>query len=302
MPRYRRGMTDLLAALSSQLSTAADTAAASVVQLQGHRRLVAGVVVDSDLVMTPGLGVVDGTVAVRRADGTTLEGTLLGRSAATGLAVVRVPGLGAPAATVTDEPKPGHLALAIGRTWSGGLFTALAPIAVVGGPLRTGRTSEIARVIRLGLAPHDAFTGGALADGMGRVSGVITSMAIRGTTVVIPASLAVQAARDLTARGSTRRAYLGVSSVPVTLAARQQQDGYEAGLLVTGLVADGPADAAGLLVGDVIVGFDGARVSGSDELLARVSVASLDRATPVSVCRGDRLETIAVTLTERPRG
>lgn len=295
-------MTDLLTALSSQLSSAAETAAASVVQLQGHRRLVAGVVVDSDLVVTPGLGVTDGVVAVRRADGTTLEGTLIGRSRTTGLAAVRVPGLGAPAATLAHEPKPGHLALALGRTWSGGLFTALAPIAVVGGPLRTGRSSELARVIRLGLAPHDAFTGGALVDGAGHVSGIITSMAIRGTTVVVPATLALDAARALGVRATTTRGYLGVSSVPVSLPARQQRDGYEGGLLVTGLVADGPADRAGLLVGDVIVAFDGEKVGEPDDLLARVSSGALDRPTPVMVCRGERVETVAVTLAERPRG
>lgn len=295
-------MTDLLAALSSQLSSAAETAAASVVQLQGHRRLVAGVVVDTDLVVTPGIGVTDGVVAVRRADGTALEGTVLGRSGSTGLAAVRVPGLGAPAVTIAGEPKPGHLALAIGRTWSGGLFTALAPIAVVGGPLRIGRTSEIARVIRLGIAPHGAITGGALVTGAGHVSGVITSMAIRGTTVVVPASLAVQAAHDLAARGTARRGYLGVASVPVVLPAKQQHGGHANGLLVTGLVPGGPADAAGLLVGDVIVAFAGESVEGPDELLARVGSAALDQPTPVTVCRGDRLETVAVTLAERPRG
>lgn len=295
-------MTDLLATLSTQLSTAADTAAASVVQLQGHRRLVAGVVVDTDLVITPGGGVTDGVVAVRRADGTTFEGTLAGRSASTGLAAVRVPGLGAPVVTIAEEPKPGHLALAIGRTWSGGLFTALAPIAVVGGPLRMGRGSELSRVIRLGIAPHGALTGGALVTGSGHVSGIITSMAIRGTTVVVPAALAVQAAQDLAARGTARRGYLGVASVPVALPARQQHEGHQAGLLVTGLVPGGPADAAGLLVGDVIVAFDGTVVDGPDELLARVSSAALDRPTPVTVCRGDHLETVAVTLAERPRG
>ena len=70
------------------------------------------------------------------------------------------------------------------------MFSALAPVAVVGGPLRTGRASEIARVIRIGLAPHGALTGGALVDGAGHTLGVITAMAIRGTTVVIPAALA----------------------------------------------------------------------------------------------------------------
>ena len=169
-------MTDVLTALSSQLATAADTAGASIVQVQAHRRPVAGVVCDTDLVLSPGVAVHDGVVSVRRGDGQTFEGTVLGRNAATGLTVVRVSGLGAPAATTAPEPRAGHLALAVGRTWSGGLFSALAPVSVVGGPLRTGRSSEIARVIRIGLPPHGALAGGALVDGSGHTLGVITSM------------------------------------------------------------------------------------------------------------------------------
>ena len=68
-----------------------------------------------------------------------------------------MPGLGAPAVSAAEEPRPASLTLAVGRTWSGNVFSALAPVAVVGGPLRTGRTTEIARVIRIGLAPHDAI-------------------------------------------------------------------------------------------------------------------------------------------------
>jgi S1-C subfamily serine protease len=295
-------MTDVLTALSSQLASAADTAGGSIVQVQGHRRPVAGVVCDTDLVLTPGVAVHDGVVSVRRGDGQTFEGTVLGRSAATGLTVVRVPGLGAAAAPVAAEPRAGHMALAVGRTWSGGVFSALAPVAVVGGPLRTGRSSEIARVIRIGLAPHGALTGGALVDGSGHTLGVITSMAIRGTTVVIPAALAWQAAKDVVARGGARQGFLGVSSLPVALPQRQRTDGHDGGLLVTS-VADGtPAESAGLLVGDVIVAFDGVAVREPDELLTLLRGDRVGRGVPLSVQRGGAAVTVTVTVSERQRG
>jgi serine protease Do len=295
-------MTDLLTALSSQLSAAAETAAASVVQVQGHRRLVAAVVYDTDLVVTPGVAVHDGVVSVRRADGQTFEGTVLGRSAATGLTVVRVAGLGAPAATTAAEPVPGHIALAVGRTWSGGVFSALAPIAVVGGPLRTGRAAEIARVVRIGLAPHGALAGGALVDGAGRTLGVITSMAIRGTTVVIPAALAIDAARAVATKGGARQGYLGVSSLSVTLPERQRAGGRDGGLLVTGVADDTPAAAAGLLVGDVIVAFDGVAVGEPDDLLTLLRSDRVGRAVPLAIVRGGQATEVAVTVGERRRG
>lgn len=295
-------MTDLLTTLSSQLAAAAETAAASVVQVQGHRRPVAGVVYDTDLVVTPGVPVHDGVVSVRRGDGQTFEGTVLGRSAATGLTVVRAAGLGVPPAVTAAEPQPGHLALAVGRTWSGGVFSALAPVAVVGGPLRTGRASEIARVVRIGLAPHGALTGGALVDGAGRALGVITAMAIRGTTVVIPAALAWEAAGAVAAKGGARQGYLGVSSLPVTLPARQRPGGREGGLLVTGVAAETPADQAGLLVGDVIIAFDGVAVDEPDDLLTLLRGDRVGRAVPVAVLRGGQASDLTVTVGERRRG
>lgn len=294
-------MTDLLSSLSSQLASAAERAAASVVQLQGHRRLVAGVVVDTDTVVTPGIAVHDGVVAVRRGDGQTFDGAVLGRSAATGLTVLRVAGLGAPMLETSAVPLPGSLALAVGRTWSGNVYTTLAPVAVVGGPLRTGRSTEIAQVIRIGLAPHDALSGGALVDGMGRLAGIVTSMAIRGTTVVVPVDLALAAMRDLIARGSARQGYLGVSTVPVTLAPRQRGDGRDGGLLVTGVIDGEPAERAGVLVGDVLVAFDGHPVATADELATRLRDGPFDRAASMSVLRGERIETLAVTVGERPR-
>lgn len=295
-------MNDVLTALSSQLSAAAETAAASIVQVQGHRRPVAGVVYDTDLVVTPGVAVHDGVISVRRADGQTFEGAVLGRSAATGLTVVRAVGLGAPAATTGAEPQPGHLTLAVGRTWSGGVFSALAPIAVVGGPLRTGRAAEIARVIRIGLAPHGALTGGALVDGAGHTLGIITSMAIRGTTVVIPATLAWEAARAVTATGGARQGYLGVSSLSVTLPARQRANGRAGGLLVTGVADDTPAATAGVLVGDVIVAFDGVAVAEPDDLLTLLRGDRIGRPVPISVVRGGDATDVTVTVGERRRG
>ena len=101
-------------------------------------------------------------------DNQTAEGAVLGRIGNMGLTVVRVDGLNRPALAPAHEPKPGHLAVAVGRTWSGGVMATLAPIAVVGGPLRTGRTGSIDRVIRIQQAPHGALNGGALIDADGQ--------------------------------------------------------------------------------------------------------------------------------------
>jgi S1-C subfamily serine protease len=293
-------MSDIFSALSTELANAVDAIAPSVVQLHGRRRQVAGVAFDTDLILAPSHAVDQEAIAVRRADGQTFEGTAVGRSG-TGVAVVRVPDLGVPVARVGSEPRPGHLALAVGRTWSGNVFSALAPVAVVGGPLRTGRRSELERVIRVGIAPHGALTGGALVDGSGALLGLVTAAAIRGTTVVIPAALAIASARELVAGSGKRHGFIGITSLPVRLPERQRAGGGETGVLVTGLSAGGPAEAAGILVGDVIVSFDGQPVADHDDLLAQLHGDRIGKPVSLSVVRGGTTETVTVTIGERQR-
>ena len=168
---------------------AVEQATPSIVQVHGRRRVAAGLVVADNIILTPA-SVDDEKIPVRAGNGQAVEGVVLGRIGHMGLTVLRVDGLGLRPLTAAEDAKPGHLAVAVGRTWSGNVMVMLAPIAVVGGPLRTGRASEIERVIRIQQSPHGALNGGALLDASGRALGIITTLAIRGTTVVIPASLA----------------------------------------------------------------------------------------------------------------
>jgi S1-C subfamily serine protease len=295
-------MTDILASLSTQLGHAAEQAAASVAQVAARRRPAAGLVVAEDLVVTPAGHLDDESVTVRRGDGHTVEGTVLGRSPSTGLAVLRVPGLGVPPARAASEPSVGHLALAVGRTWSGALFARLTSVAVVGGPLRTGRTTEISRVIRIASAPHGALTGGMLADGDGRALGLITPGAIRGTTVVVPIALVNAAAQDVVAQGGTRQGFIGISSTTVNLPARQRAGrAQEYGLLITGLVEGSPADEAGLLVGDVIVGFEGDVVQEPDQLVMKLRGDRVGKTVALALLRGGTSSDVHVTVGERRR-
>lgn len=291
-------MNDILSSLNTELADAVAAAESSVVQLHG-RRPVAAVAIDPDIVIAPAAAIHHDTVAVRTADGRALEGSVIGRTSAA-VSVVRVPGLNATPARILSEPRVGELALAVGRTWSGNVFSALAPVAVVGGPLRTGRRSELARVIRVGIPPHGALVGGALVSAGGGLLGIITGAAIRGTTVVIPASIAVTAARSLVSAGATRHGFIGVTSLPVALPPAQRIDGHERGVLVTGVSPEGPAGAAGMLVGDVIVSFGDKTVTDHEELLNCLTSERIGQAATVGVIRGGSRQTLSVIVGERP--
>lgn len=296
-------MADILASLSESLAEAVDRASAGIVQVHGHRRPAAGVVFAPDLVLAPAHVLEHDTASVRAPSGQTHDGAVLGRAFSFDLAVIRVTGLGVEPLQIGGDCRVGHLALAVGRTWSGGVMATLTNVAVVGGPLRTSRVTRLEQVIRISQPPHGAFVGGALVDGAGRVLGVITATDIRRTTVVIPASVAWAIAQQIVDQGGTKQGFLGVSSTPVRLRGAQRAGRpQDYGLLVTSVVEGGPADAAGVLVGDLIVAFGSKPV---EEPEALVTLLRADhRASPatLSVIRGTELRDVAVTIGERPLG
>jgi len=293
------GVMNTWTSLSNEIAAAVEKAAPSVVQVHGHRRVTSGVVIADNIIVTPA-STDDDRIAVL-AGGHTHEGAVLGRAANVGLTVVRIDGLNKPVLSPAHEPRPGHLGVAIGRTWSGGVMATLAPIAVVGGPLRTGRASAIERVIRIQQSPHGALNGGVLIDGSGRALGIITSMAIRGTTVVIPASIAWAAASQVQATGGHKQGFIGVSSMPVSLPERQRAGRSQSyGLLISHVAPDSPAAAGGLLVGDVIVGFGGEPVQDAESLVTRLRGNRVGTSVPVTVIRGTNVVDVTVTVGERP--
>ena len=293
-------MSNVFTQLSASFASAVDTAAQSVVQVHSHRRPTAGIVFDTGLVMAPARAVGDDTAVVRGPDGQTTEGQVLGFSSSHGLAVIRVPGSSAGVAKPAAEPKVGSLAVAVGRTWSGGVMALVTNVAVVGGPLRTGRASSIERVIRVAMAPHGAVTGGALVDGDGGWLGFVTGAEIRGTAVVLPSAIALAAAKQIVDRGGERQGFLGISTLPVKVPERQRGGRANThGLLITAISPSSPADGAGLLVGDTITAFAGEPLSDPEVLLTLLRGDRIGKPVTLTVVRGTEHKDVPVTVGER---
>ena len=297
------GMTDTrLATLSDQLADAVEIAARSVVQVHGRRRAATGVVFANDVVLTTGraLGRENG-VRVRTPDGRALDAELAGWDPVTHLAVLRVPDLDAPPASLAaDRPRVGQLVIAIARSWSNAVTATIGNVAVIGGPLPTGRGRAIDEVIRTTAPMHGGFAGGMLADTSGRVLGITTAAEIRGLGVVIPGSIAWKATADVLEHGQLKRGYLGLAGQAVRLGDRQKEaGGQETALLVVGLTPDSPVDRAGLLVGDIVTVFDSVAIDSPDRLLDALAGDRVGRTVTLRVLRGATPADLSVTVGER---
>ena len=291
-----------LVQFSKGLADAVAAAAPAVVQVQGRRQPASGVVYTADVVLTTmrALGREDG-LRVCTPDNRTIDAELAGWDPASHLAVLRAPGLDIAPATVASTPaRVGHLALAVARSWSNALTASAGIVAVIGGPLPTGRGRSIDQVIRTTAPMHGGFAGGAFVDAAGQVLGISTAAEIRGLRVIIPAAIAWKAAADVLVHGRPRRGYLGVAGQTVQLGDRQRgPEGPERGLLIVGVVPGSPAEAAGLLVGDILVSFDGEAISSPDRLLDILTGDRVGRSVPVHAIRGGAGTDLTVQVGEK---
>ncbi|HUR33615.1 MAG TPA: trypsin-like peptidase domain-containing protein [Vicinamibacterales bacterium] len=293
----------VLTSISNAFADAVDAAAGSVVQVHGHRRAASGVVYSNEVVATLArtLGREDG-LHVRQADGTVLDAELAGWDPATSLAVLRVPGLTTVPARPADAPaRVGHLAVAIARSWSNAVTASIGTVAIIGGPLATGRRREIEQVIRTTAKMHEGFSGGAFINTEGELVGITTSTSIRGLGVVIPSTIAWKTIASVLEHGKAKRGYLGIAGQPASLPESQQRgESRPSALLVVGVTEGSPAEEAGVLVGDLLLDFDEHAVMSPEDLLDLLMGDRVDRAVPLRVLRGASTVTLSVTPRERP--
>lgn len=288
-----------LATLSNELADLAAAGAASVVQVLGAKRPASGVVHGADTIVTTAraIGREEG-LRVRVAGADATEAELAGWDPATGIAVLRTPSainVQGPSIAET-EPRPGQIVLALARSWSNAVTASAGIVAVVGGPLRT-----ISRVIRVTAPMHEGFAGGALYDTSGRLTGLATATAIRGFGVAIPASIVWASATKVLTEGTPRRGFVGLSLQSVQLPPAQRPEGRERALLVLGITPGSPAEAAGLIIGDVLVDFDGQPTESPDDLLDLLTQNRVGRTVVARTLRGGALREVQIGVVERTR-
>jgi S1-C subfamily serine protease len=294
--------TSTLASLSNDIAELTTAGAQSVVQVGAGRRPASGVVHGTDTIVTTARAIGrEDRLRVRLADDTTVDADLAGWDPSSGIALLktRSPIAVTPPALSMSEARPGEFALALARSWSNVITASAGIVAVVGGPLRTGRGRQLERVIRLTAPLHDGFAGGAIFNASGVLLGIATAAQIRGYGVVIPASIAWAAAEQLRTSGTLRRGYIGVAVQPVEIPTSQRPPGRERALLVVGVSASGPADAAGVNVGDLILDVDGKPTASAEDLLDRLSEHAVGETIVLNTLRGGTAREQRLVIGER---
>jgi len=208
------------------------------------------------------------SILVTREDGQVREATLIGDDPETDLAVVRIGPDSLTPATLGDSGavRVGQVAIAIGNPYGFQTTVTAGVVSALGRSLRAQTGRLIDNVLQTDAALNPGNSGGPLVDSRGDVIGVNTAviMPAQGICFAIGINTAKFIAVRLIRDGKVTRSYVGVGGQTVPVArrvSRFHQLSVESGVLVVSLETGGPAEKAGVRLGDRIVGFNGQPVS-----------------------------------------
>jgi S1-C subfamily serine protease len=247
--------------------------------------------------------VASGATELRAAltDGREVPATLVGDDPETDIAVLRLAGSGFPYATFgsSSSLRVGQLVIAIGNPFGYQATVTAGIVSALGRSLRTRSGRLVESVIQTDAPLNPGNSGGPLVDGSGRIIGINTAIAggAQGICFAIGIDIAADVAATLMREGRVRRSRLRFAGQTITLDRRILRGlGRTApsAILVLEVLANGPAQRAGLAKGDVLLEFDGGAIESLDQLHRRLTADLAHREVPVRVLRKGKLLSLAV--------
>jgi S1-C subfamily serine protease len=302
-------MSKELVELSNALAQATDRAAASVVAVHTERRgSSSGIVWRSGVIVTAEHALRrDEEIQVTLPNGRVGSATLAGRDPSTDIAVLKCAEAESAVTRFADAAtlKPGSLTLVVGRTRASGPVAALGVVSLVAPERRTWTDASLAPYIRLDVGLQPTAVGGAVIDAHGDVVGLATSRFARFGAIAVPASVINKIADMLLKKGWIPRGYLGVGLQPVRLPDVLRETlrwNENTAAIVLEVHPDGPADKAGIVIGDILVSLAGQPITRLEDVQSHLAGDAIGKTLPLKFVRGGSIQEGSIVVAERPHG
>ena len=304
----------ILDAYSRAVVGAAETVGPAVLHLQvesgnGRGGAGSGVVFTPDGYVLTNSHVASGAKRLQATfpDGRSMAASLVGDDPDTDLAVLRLAGEAPAFARLGDARRlrVGQLVVAIGNPFGFQATVTAGVVSALGRSLRARSGRLIDSVIQTDAALNPGNSGGPLVSAAGEVVGINTAIIAmaQGICFSISANTVEFVASRLIRDGRVRRSYIGLAGQNLMLprrVVRFHDLTRDSGVRVESTAPDGAARAAGLLPGDIIVGFAGEPVGTVDELHRLLTEERVGAPVPIAVLRRAERRELALTPREAP--
>jgi serine protease Do len=246
-------------------------------------------------------------ISVADADGGRHDATLLGGDQLIDIAVLKAEDGVLQPATLgdSDQLQVGQLAIAMGNPYGfilGGPTVTTGVISAVKRQIQA-KNIVLEKLIQTDAAINPGNSGGPLCDISGNVVGVNTAILpyAQGIGFAIPINTVKEIAEEIIEFGHVRRSYMGFLGVGINPAiARTYKLSVTEGVLIAQVVNSSPAARAGLREGDIIVAFNGEKITSMGEIQERLRKQAVGTRLEVTVVRGQRQRVFPLILGEVP--
>ncbi len=275
---------------------------------QSVARLGSGVIVTSDGYVLTNNHVVQAAdeIAIALGDGRRVDARLVGADPETDLAVLKIDLPELPVMTFgrSETLKVGDVVLAIGNPFDVGQTVTMGIVSALGRTNLGINTFE--NFIQTDAAINEGNSGGALVDSNGHLIGINTAIYSRtggsiGIGFAIPTSIVTQVMNQIVQNGRVKRGYFGIELYDITPelvdALRLQR---KEGVVVRGVLRNGPAGRAGMEPGDVVESINGSPVAGRRAMLSQIAQLDPGVTAKVHVLREARELDLKIQVGERP--
>jgi len=271
--------------------------------------LGSGVIVSPEGYVLTNNHVIEGAddIQIVLADGRRIAARVRGTDPESDLAVLKADGENFPAITfgTLDRVQVGDFVLAIGNPFGFGSTVTLGIVSALGrNHLGINRFEDF---IQTDAAINPGNSGGALVDTAGNLIGINSTIYSQsggslGIGFAIPVSLARTVLEQIIKDGAVTRGWLGIEPQDVTVdVARALALENAAGVLIRGVVRNGPAERAGILARDVVLELDGKPTRDTPVLLARIAELAPGSSVKVKVWRDRKPQDVDVVVGRRPQ-
>ncbi len=270
--------------------------------------LGSGVIVSENGYILTNNHVVEGAdeIQVALRDGRNAEATIVGTDPESDLAVLKVKLENLPAVTIgqSDEVRVGDVVLAIGNPFGVGQTVTMGIVSAMG--RNTVGINTYENFIQTDAAINPGNSGGALINPFGHLVGINTAIfsksgGYQGIGFAIPGKFAIEVMQQLIQHGRVIRGWLGIEVQDITpeLAESFRLKSTQ-GVIVAGILRNGPAAQAGLRPGDIIIKLNDTEIENSRQVMNAIAKIKPDNEITIGIMRQGKAVTLEGHVGQRP--